>query len=388
MIRRTIEAKILQYAKEYPVVTITGPRQSGKTTLCKMIFPKRAYISLEDLDTREYARKDPRSFLEEAIKSRAIIDEVQRVPELFSYMQTVIDRENKEGLLILTGSQNFQLLESITQTLAGRTALATLLPFSYNEIFKNKTPSLEKALYAGFYPRIHDKNLNPTEALSFYTTTYLERDIRSLINVKDISKFESFIKLCAARTGQILNISNLGNDCGINHNTARSWLSVLEASYVIHMIRPHHKNFRKRVIKSPKLYFVDVGLACYLLGITSIKHLVHHPLKGALFETLVVSEILKSRFNTGRLSNLFYFRDNIGNEVDLILDYGSIADSVEIKLGKTVTNDFFRGLNYYKKINKRHSRNSFLVYGGDKSYAHSNHNVVSYKDILKHITLA
>lgn len=382
MIKRAIQSKILYYARKFPVVTITGPRQSGKTTLCKKIFPDKKYISLEDLDARNVARTDPRSFLEKALKKGAVLDEVQRVPELLSYIQTIVDEENREGLFILTGSQNFQLLHSITQSLAGRTALATLLPFSYNEIYKkNSKITLDTLLYKGFYPRIYDKRLNPTEALSFYISTYLERDVRSLVSIKDLSKFETFLKLCASKTGQILNISSLGNDCGINHNTAKSWLSVLEASYIIHLVRPYYKNFKKRLIKSPKLYFVDVGLAAYLLDIHNTKHMVNHPLKGMLFETFVVSEILKSRFNKGKRSNLYYFRDNIGNEVDLILDYGIETKPVEIKLGKTINNDFFKGLRYYMKLNPKNKTRGCLVYGGSESSSRQHFDIIGYKAI-------
>ncbi|MBU2634795.1 MAG: AAA family ATPase, partial [Nanoarchaeota archaeon] len=238
MIERRISPKILSYARQYPVVTITGPRQSGKTTLCKKLFPRLPYFSLESMDVRSYARDDPLGFLGECVKKGAIIDEIQRVPELTSYIQPIVDEKDKEGLFILTGSQNFQVMNTISQSLAGRTALATLMTFSLQEIYKNKMPSWEEVLYRGFYPRIHDKKLNPTQALSFYVSTYLERDIRELINVKDISKFEVFLKLCAAHTGQILNFSNLANDCGVTHNTARSWLSVLEASYIIFLLPP------------------------------------------------------------------------------------------------------------------------------------------------------
>ncbi|MBL7069626.1 MAG: ATP-binding protein [Candidatus Omnitrophica bacterium] len=384
MIKRALESKVLAYARKFPVVTITGPRQSGKTTLCKMAFPDKKYLSLEDLDVRNYARTDPRSFLEETLKKGAVLDEIQRVPKLLSYIQTIADRENREGLFILTGSQNFELLHSLSQTLAGRTALATLLPFSYGEIYKNGSKiTLDTLLYKGFYPRIYDKKLNPTEALSFYTSTYLERDVRSLINIKDLSKFEVFLKLCASKTGQVLNISNLGNDCGINHNTAKSWLSVLEASYIIHLVRPHHKNFRKRLIKSPKLYFIDSGLAAYLLDIHNARHMANHPLKGAIFETFVVSEVLKARLNGGKRKNLYYFRDNVGNEVDLILDYGSKVKPVEIKLGRTINNDFFNGLRYYKKLNPKNSAKGCLIYGAGESSSRSKFDIISYNNIGK-----
>jgi uncharacterized protein len=267
MIKRAISEKILHYARQYPVVTITGPRQSGKTTICKALFPKRKYFSLENIDTRNYAKNDPRSFLAGCHKEGAVIDEIQRVPELVSYIQEIVDTKDKPGHFILTGSQNFHLLDTVSQSLAGRTALAVLLPFSYAEIYSGKEIPIDKVLYTGFYPRIHDKKLNPTEALSFYVSTYLERDIRSLINVTDLAKFEKFVKLCAGRVAQIVNLSSLANDCGISHVTAKSWLSVLEASYIIFFVRPHHANFGKRLIKSPKLYFTDCGLASYLLDI-------------------------------------------------------------------------------------------------------------------------
>jgi predicted AAA+ superfamily ATPase len=260
MIKRTISEKILHYARQYPVITITGPRQSGKTTLCRALFPKKKYLSLESIDTRNYAKNDPRSFLAECHKGGAIIDEIQRVPELVSYIQEIADTKDKPGHFILTGSQNFHLLNTVSQSLAGRTALAVLLPFSYTEIYSNKVKPIDKVLFTGFYPRIHDKKLDPTEALSFYVSTYLERDIRALVNVKDLAKFEKFVKLCAGRVAQIVNLSSLANDCGINHNTAKSWLSVLEASYIIFFVRPHHANFGKRLIKAPKLYFTDCGL--------------------------------------------------------------------------------------------------------------------------------
>lgn len=384
MIKRKISSKILSFAKQYPVVTINGPRQSGKTTLCKMLFGKKRYFSLEDIDVRNYARSDPRGFLEEGKEKGMVLDEIQRLPELLSYIQTLVDKDNKPGRFIITGSQNFELLKNISQTLAGRTALATLLPFSYDEIYKDrKKINLDRLLFTGFYPRIHDKKLNPTEALSFYVSTYIDRDIRSLLNIKDLSKFELFLKLCASKTGQILNISTLGNDCGITHNTAKNWLSVLEASYVLYFVRPHHKNFRKRLVKSPKLYFTDVGLVSYFLDITDEKHLKAHPLKGALFETFITGEILKSRFNAAKKSNLYYFRDNVGNEIDLILDFGTKTLPVEIKLGKTINSDFFKGLKYYKKLNPKNSKKGCLIYGGDSSQKRSDYTVIAYKDIAE-----
>ena len=383
MIKRTISEKILHYARQYPVITITGPRQSGKTTLCKALFPKRKYFSLENIDTRDYARNDPRAFLNECHKEGAIIDEIQRVPELASYIQEIVDTKDKPGLFILTGSQNFHLLNTVSQSLAGRTALAVLLPFSYAEIYSDKAKPVDKVLFTGFYPRIHDKKLNPTEALSFYVSTYLERDIRALINVKDLAKFEKFLKLCAGRVAQIVNLSNLANDCGINHNTAKSWLSVLEASYIIFFVRPHHANFGKRLIKAPKLYFTDCGLAAYLLDIQSDKHIMQHPLKGPLFENFVVAELLKARTNQGKNSNIYFFRDNIGNEVDALLEDGISVKPVEIKLGSTISDDYFKGLRYYQKINKKNLSKAALIYGGTLDQHRQTADVFSYRNVEK-----
>jgi len=383
MIKRAISEKILHYARQYPVITITGPRQSGKTTLCKALFPKRKYFSLENIDTRDYARNDPRAFLNECHKEGAIIDEIQRVPELVSYIQEIVDTKDKPGLFILTGSQNFHLLDTVSQSLAGRTALAVLLPFSYAEIYSDKAKPIDKVLFAGFYPRIHDKKLNPTEALSFYVSTYLERDIRALINVKDLAKFEKFLKLCAGRVAQIVNLSNLANDCGINHNTAKSWLSVLEASYIIFFVRPHHANFGKRLIKAPKLYFTDCGLAAYLLDIQSVKHIIQHPLKGPLFENFAVAELLKARTNHGKNSNIYFFRDNIGNEVDVLLENGTSIKPVEIKLGSTINDDYFKGLRYYQKINKKNTTKPVLIYGGALDQHRQTADVFSYRNAEK-----
>ncbi len=383
MIKRAISDLILHYSRHYPVVTITGPRQSGKTTLCKALFPEKKYFSLENIDTRGYAKTDPRSFLNACLKEGAVIDEIQRVPELVSYVQEIVDAQDKPGLFILTGSQNFHLLDTVSQSLAGRSALAVLLPFSYNEIYLDKAVPLDKVLFTGFYPRIYDKKLNPAEALSFYVSTYLERDIRALINVKDLSKFEKFLKLCAGRAAQIINLSNLANDCGINHNTAKSWLGVLEASYVIFFVRPHHSNFGKRLIKAPKLYFTDCGLAAYLLDIQNVKHIANHPLKGAIFENFIVAELLKARANHGKNSNIYFFRDNVGNEVDVLLEKGGSVKPVEIKLGSTINDDYFKSLRYYQKINKKNSLKAALIYGGNENQRREAFDIFSYRNVEK-----
>jgi len=273
-------------------------------------------------------------------------------------------------------------MNTITQSLAGRTALVKLLPLSYREAYgsQQKKANLNTVLFTGFYPRIFDKKLNPTEALAFYATTYIERDVRSIVQVHDLSRFEMFLKICASQTGQILNLSHVSNECGLAVNTIKSWLSVLEASYIIFLLRPHYKNFKKRLIKAPKLYFIDVGLAAFLLDIQDEAHFKNHPLRGALFETFVVTEMLKKRFNHIQTNNMYYFRDNVGNEVDVLMDMGSEMIPVEIKSGQTIADEFFRGLNYYRELNSD-VRQSWLVYGGDKSYKESGHNVCSYDKI-------
>jgi predicted AAA+ superfamily ATPase len=380
-IRRNISDKVLAYASQYPVVTITGPRQSGKTTLCKMIFPEKAYISLEDLDERRFAKEDPRGFLNR-FPDGAIIDEIQREPDLMSYIQTLVDEKNKAGLFILTGSQQFDLMETMTQSLAGRSAIVNLLPLSYDEAYQNNSDKtvLDEVLFKGFYPRIFDKNLDPSEAMQFYANTYVERDLRRLINIKDLSAFEIFLKLCAGRTGQILNLSSLGNDCGVNHNTVKSWISVLEASFIIKLLRPYYRNFNKRLIKAPKLYFLDTGLASFLLGITKADQMFSHPLKGAIFETYVFSELLKARYNRGKADNLYYFRDSKGNEVDVICDNGNSLLQIEIKSGQTVNSDYFKGLEYFSGLSDIPVESS-LIYGGTQSYTRNNVQVVDWQSI-------
>lgn len=381
MIQRPVEQYLLRLAKQYPVITMTGPRQSGKTTLCQAAFPRKRYISLENLDSRRMAVQDPRRFLSD-LPDGAVLDEIQRAPGLLSYIQGIVDKRKKEGMFILTGSQQFELMDSVTQSLAGRTALVKLLPLSYAEVYGGgkKRPDLNTVLFTGFYPRIFDKRLNPTQALAFYTTTYIERDVRSLIQIHDLSRFEMFLKICAAQTGQILNLSHLGNECGIAVNTVKSWLSVLEASYIVFFLKPHHKNFKKRLIKSPKIYFVDVGLAAFLLDIQDQSHLKNHPLRGALFETFVVTEMLKERFNHVQTNNMYYFRDNVGNEVDVLMDKGSEVVPVEIKSGQTVADEFFKGLDYYRKLNPA-VKKSWLVYAGDKFYEEGGHHVCPYDRI-------
>lgn len=380
MIKRLIADKVLEYATKFPVVTITGPRQSGKTTLAKMLFKEKPYVSLEDLDIKREAIRDPRGFLKQFPKG-AILDEIQKAPEIFSYIQTIVDEKNEEGLFVLTGSQQFEMLSHLSQSLAGRTALVKLLPFTLQEAYPNiANLSIEEVLYTGFMPRIFDKKINPTDMAAFYINTYLERDVRQLLNIKDLTKFENFLKLCASRTGNLINLSSFSNDCDVNHNTIKSWLSVLEASYIIKLQKPYFRNINKRLIKSPKLYFLDVGLASYLLGIKNKEHLATHPLKGSLFETFIVSEILKNKFNQGRQDNLFFYGDHKGTEIDVVLDNGYNLGLIEIKSGQTVHSDFFKGLNAFPKI-KDYSYKKNLIYGGDRPSVYNYINIHSWRNI-------
>jgi len=380
MIKRKISYKVLQYSKQYPVVIITGPRQSGKTTLCKMIFPDKPYISLEDPDNRYFAQTDPRGFLEQ-FPEGAVLDEIQRSTDLFSYIQTIVDEKRKDGMYILTGSQQFEMIEKASQSLAGRAAIVKLLPFSIEEIKDyGQIDNIEKVLYTGFYPRIYDKDLNPTEALSFYVNSYIERDVRKILNVTDLSKFEIFLRLCAGRTGQILNLNSIGNECGVSHNTIKKWLSVLEASYIIKILRPYYKNMNKRLIRSPKLYFLDTGLACYLLKIKTMSQILSHPLKGALFETFILSELLKKIYNIGQDDNLYFFRNHKGNEVDIVFDKGKSCNIAEVKSGKTIVQDFFKALTFFKK-SYSNVDNQYIIYGGDQNRVQKNIKIVSWKNL-------
>ena len=366
MIDRTIEPTLLDLARQYPVVTVTGPRQSGKTTLCRKVFPDLAYANLEAPDTRAFAIEDPRGFLA-ANRGGVILDEIQRAPDLPSYIQTIVDLENKPGQFILTGSQQFEVMNTISQSLAGRTALLKLLPLSLGELGQLIAYDIDHLILTGFYPRIHDRQLNPSQALGDYLETYVERDLRQLAMLKDLSLFEKFLKLCAGRVGQVLNLQSLGNDAGVSHSTARAWLTLLEASYIIFVLQPWHANISKRLIKAPKLYFYDVGLAAYLLGLTNQIQVSRDPLRGNLFENMVIIEALKNRFNLGLRNNLFFYRESNGNEVDLIAKSGRDLLAVEIKAGATVNPDFFKGLRHLKKaVGSGQTVKGGIIYGGNE----------------------
>ncbi|MBC8344626.1 MAG: ATP-binding protein [Candidatus Marinimicrobia bacterium] len=385
MIKRTLSKYLLQSAKSMPVIAITGPRQSGKTTLIKNTFPDYPYVTLEDLEVREFAKSDPKGFLMQHTEG-LIIDEIQYVPELFSYIQVIVDEKKKNGLFILTGSHNFSLLAGVTQSLAGRVSLYELLPFSNQELLNSpyKIDQYEGYIFNGLYPRIYDKDLSPTTWLSSYIKTYIERDVRQILNVGNLSTFQQFIKICAGRTGQIINLSSIGNEIGISYQTVKKWLSILEATYIIFLLPPYYNNFNKRIRKSPKLYFYDPGLASFLLGIRTQDQINTHYLKGELFETFILSEIKKQIFHSGKDIPLYFWRDNNENEVDCIYENGNKLVGIEIKSGRTIQNSFFAGLNYLKKMTNTSSDNLFLYYGGDEVQTRSYGNIVSWR----HITIS
>jgi predicted AAA+ superfamily ATPase len=368
-------------AREYPVVVVTGPRQSGKTTLCRASFPDLPYASLEEPDVRGFAVDDPRGFLAQ-YPNGALLDEVQRAPELLSYLQGIVDRQPRSATFVLTGSQQLDVLAGVTQTLAGRVALLSLLPFALGELPEPLAPpSIEALLYRGFYPPIHDRGLDPSRWLGNYVQTYLERDLRQLVNIRDLSSFQVFLRLCAGRTGQLVNLSALAADCGITHNTARAWLSVLESSFIVIQLRPHFRNFGKRLVKTPKLYFVDSGLAAWLLEIRSEDQLNAHPLRGALFETWAISELLKGRANAGLASNLYFWRDRAGLEVDCVLDRGTALVPVEIKSGQTVASDFFASFSCFSAIAGDAAAPGWIVYGGTRIEKRSQATALPWRSI-------
>lgn len=369
MIKRVAEKSLLEMAKQFKSVAVIGPRQSGKTTLVEAVFPKKPYVNLENPDYRQFASEDTRGFLS-GYPGGAIFDEVQRVPELFSYLQQILDESDKTGQFILTGSNNFLMHENISQSLAGRIGLLTLLPFSMDEVGINKSTSINELLFKGFYPPLYDKKFDTATWFANYITTYVERDVRLIKNITNFSAFEKFIRLCAGRCGQLLNMHNLAIETGVDGKTIASWIGILEMSYIIFRLYPHHKNFNKRIVKMPKLYFYDTGLAASLLGIESAEQLVLHPFRGSLFENLIIVELLKQRFNKGLKSNLSFWRDNVGHEIDLLMQNGDTLTPVEIKSGQTVTNDYFKGLEFWEKINP--GSKGFIVYAGSNKQKRSN----------------
>jgi uncharacterized protein len=369
MIHRDLTDHLIKVASQFPVIAVLGPRQSGKTTLVQTTFAYHRYISLEDLDLRRLANEDPRRFLQDYPNENGLIlDEVQHAPQLLSYIQTIVDKEKKKGYFILTGSQNLLVNEAIIQSLAGRIAFLDLFPLSINELhYASLLPNkIEEAVFKGCYPRIYAEDLNPEVAYTNYIRTYIERDVRQIKNIIDLNLFQRFIQLCAGRTGQILNLSSLGNDCGIDHKTARAWISILEATYIIFLLYPYYKNYGKRLIKAPKLYFIDTGIACSLLNIRSPEVVFEHYMRGQLIESFIISDLFKQYYNLNRRPSLYFWRDHQGNEIDCILEEALYTIPIEIKAGKTVASDFFKGFTYWKNTTKSFSRN-FVIYAGSEN---------------------
>jgi uncharacterized protein len=384
VLNRSATATLKQLATWYPTVALTGPRQAGKTTLAQSVFPNKPYRSLEDPDQREFALSDPRGFLAQ-FPDGAILDEVQRAPELFSYLQTILDADRRMGLFILTGSQQFSLNQSISQSLAG---YLHLLPFAHEELLAGFAPkSLEAMLLQGFYPPIFDRGIPPHVWYADYVATYIERDLRQLINVRDLAAFQRFLRMCAARTGQMLNLSALAADCGITHNTAKSWISILEASYLVVLLPPWHRNLGKRLVKTPKLYFLDTGLAAWLAGARNASDLELGSLRGALFETWVVSELTKHLCNHALPNRLYFWRDSTGNEVDLLVEHGpETAFPIECKAGRTVAADWFKPLQDFCKASG--ASGSALIYGGQTNQPRSQTPVFGWESMRELIELA
>ncbi len=382
MIRRALETKVLELLEKFPIIAITGPRQSGKTTLSKMVRPDYKYVNLENLSDREFALTDPIGFLN-TYKDGVIIDEIQNVPSLFSYLQIVTDERNKNGEYIITGSQNFLMMEQITQSLAGRVALFTLLPFSLNEL-KNTTyqpETWEKYALSGSYPRKIIQGIQSDDYYENYIKTYVERDVRLLKNILNLDLFQKFIRVLSGRVGQLFNQSSLGNELDLDNKTINSWFTLLEASFITFKLQPYYKNFNKRLVKTPKIYFNDIGLLCYLLGIRTENDLENHYAKGSIFENLIVLELLKNSINESTKAKLYFWRDASHNEVDLIIETGNEIEAFEIKSSKTVNQSFFKGLDYFKKINN--AANLGVIYGGSESQKRTNYDIYTLNDLPK-----
>ncbi|MEY3675360.1 MAG: hypothetical protein RJB47_2068 [Pseudomonadota bacterium] len=369
MIPRAAASTLQRLAQGFPVLVLTGPRQSGKTTLAKSVFSDKTYISLENPDERAFALQDPKRFLQR-FPQGAVLDEVQRCPELLSWLQAWVDERGVMGDFVLTGSSQFDLMVGVTQTLAGRVGRVELLPLCADEMATSqKAPAdLNTALFQGCYPALYDRDVSPPDWFANYISTYIERDVRQLVAVRNLTQFQTFVKMCAARSGQLLNLTSLGADCGISSVTAKQWLSVLEASYIVSLLQPHHRNFGKRLVKAPKLYFCDVGLAAWLLGIRDATSLDTHAARGALFETYVVSELMKQRLNAGQPRDLYFWRDSAGNEVDVVIESAQGLQAIEIKSGSTFASDWTDGLKKWQKFAGDESIQPSLAYGGTDSH--------------------
>jgi predicted AAA+ superfamily ATPase len=363
MIQREAQYKLAQLGDTFKAIAVIGPRQSGKTTLVKVAFSEKPYLSLENPDTRNFALEDPRGFLQN-LPNGAILDEVQRTPLLFSYLQEILDNSNQKGLFILTGSNNFLLQESISQSLAGRVGYLNLLPFSIKELLTvNLLPETdEEVMVNGFYPPIYDQRISSLDWVPNYIKTYIERDVRQIKNVSDLLIFEKFMSVLAGRTSQELNLTSISNEVGVDLKTVQSWIGILESSFIIYLLKPHFQNYNKTIVKRPKVYFYDTGLVCSFLRISNVSQLENHPLKGAIFETMVVIEMVKKYTNQGINPPLFYWRDKTGHEIDLIVDKGNLLTPIEIKSSKTINSDFFKNLKYWNHLSKMNK--AVLIYSG------------------------
>lgn len=376
MLKRSLAHKLASLYKQFPIVAVLGPRQSGKTTLTRSTFPNLPYFNMENPSHLSFAMEEPETFLH-GHSDGMIIDEVQKVPQLFSYLQVISDERNKPGQFVLTGSHNILLNEKISQSLAGRVALTTLLPLSLKEIDKDVTAN--EAIFKGFYPRLYADHVDPLDFYPNYISTYVEKDVRQIKNVVDLSQFQKFMKLCAGRVGQVLNVTALARDCGITVITANQWLSILEMSFIIFRLQPHHQNYNKRLVKTSKLYFYDTGIVANLLGINDLSNIETHFAKGALFENMVICDLMKQVFNQGRQPHFYYWRDKVGHEIDLIIEDGENVVPIEIKSGRTINSDFFKNINYWKNIS--HKEKAFIIYGGDEEQRRSAGHILSWQKL-------
>lgn len=383
-ITRNAEPTLREMAAQFKVLAVTGPRQSGKTTIVRHVFPEKPYASLENPDTREFALRDPSRFLL-GYADGAILDEVQRCPELLSYLQGMVDQSEERGRFVLTGSQHFGLMAKVSQSLAGRVGIVHLLPLSLDELTAGglRPDGLDAVLFKGGYPPVHDTDASPERWFNAYIETYLERDMRQLIHVHDTDRFHRFLKLCADSVGQLVDMTRIGSDCGVDQKTVKAWLAILETGFIIYRLRPHHENFRKRLVKTPKLYFHDTGLVARLLGIESVAQLATDRRRGDLFENWVVSEMLKGRFNLAKNDNLFFWRDNTGVEVDIIADRAGTLLPIEVKSGMTIASDWFDGLAKWRRLAGERGAKPVLIYGGDQRQSRETAEVLPWSDIGK-----
>jgi predicted AAA+ superfamily ATPase len=387
MIPREASSTLKRLVLGFPVLAITGPRQSGKTTLARALFADKPYVSLENPQEREFALTDPQRFLAR-FGDGAILDEVQRSPQLLSWLQQMVDERRRMGDFILTGSAQFDLLAGITQSLAGRVGRVELLPLSGSELGPDRLPeTLDALLFSGGYPALYDRPLAPTDWFPNYVATYLERDVRQLLAVQDLSQFHRFVRMCAARSGQLLNLAALGADCGISAVTAGKWLSVLETSYLVMRLQPYHRNFGKRLVKTPKLYFLDVGLMAWLLGIREAATIETHAARGALFETWVVSELVKQRFNAGQSADLYFWRDNVGHEVDVVLETPQGLQAIEIKSGSTFASDWPQAVRKWSGMADTPTCTPIIIFGGIGSYARQDCAVMGWREFVSGYTI-